>query len=263
MVKYMDKTSYIMDIQSAIHIIEESPDYEQFTKLRNIFKDRLEELQETDFTEKGICYYYLLRIVLRSNLMYETEECREYLGNMDIEFKKQLKKYEKDRKKFSRQEINDFFRLMERSYGSLEIIFRKKDFFEEEKHSYEEKMDYRRFKYWINRKLWNWFEYKFLGSTSRYGNSFVRWGLTAFMFAMVMAGVYYALDVSQIDQTQRIISANSHWYDYFYFSIVTLTSLGFGDIIPHDFFGKFFVSLEVFFGFIMLGIFISLIQKKM
>jgi len=46
-----------MDVQSAIHIIEESPDYEQYSKLRNIFKDRINELKETDYTERGICYY--------------------------------------------------------------------------------------------------------------------------------------------------------------------------------------------------------------
>jgi hypothetical protein len=252
-----------MDVQSAIHIIEESPDYEQFSKLRNIFKDRLKDLQETDYTERGICYYYLLRIVLRSNLMYETEECRDYLSNMAAEFKKQLKKYKKDHKKFAKQEINDFFRLMERSFGSLEIIFRKKDFFEEERHCYESKMDYRKNKYWANNKLFNWMGYKFLGSTSRYGHSFVRWGFTAFVFALLMAGVYYLIDYLELDPGLRIIGDAGLWYDYFYFSIVTLTSLGFGDIIPHTFVGKLFVSIEVFFGFIMLGIFISLIQKKM
>ena len=252
-----------MDVQSAIHIIEESPDYEQYSKLRNIFKDRLSELKETDYTERGICYYYLLRIILRSHLMYETEECRNYLDQMDEAFKQQLKKYRKDHAKFPKEEIQDFFRLMERSFSSLEIIFRKKDFFEEEKHCYEEKMDYRKYKHWANRHLWNWFEYKFLGSTSRYGNSFVRWGLTAFLFAIVMGGLYFLLDVTAVDTSHRIIDSGAHWYDYIYFSITTLTTLGIGDFVPQTILGKVFVSIEVFFGFIMLGIFISLIQKRM
>lgn len=252
-----------MDVQSAIHIIEESPDYEQYSKLRNIFKDRIKELKETDYTERGICYYYLLRIVLRSHLMYETEECKENFEKMDAEFKQQLKKYQKDHSKFPREEINDFFRLMERSYGSLEIIFRKKDFFEEEKKCYEKKMDYRKYKYWAGRHIWTWAEYKFLGSTSRYGNSFVRWGLTAFFFAVGMAGIYFFLDFTSVHPADRIVEIGEHWYNYIYFSIITLTSLGFGDITPHTVIAKIFVSFEVFFGFIMLGIFISLIQKKM
>jgi hypothetical protein len=252
-----------MDVQSAIHIIEESPDYDEFSKLKKIFKDRLEELKETDFTERGVCYYYLLRIILRSRLMYETQECRDYFNEMNLVFKKQLKKYRKDRRKFPITEIEDFFRLMERSYGSLEIIFRQKDFVEEELHAYEFKMHYRRDKFWFQKRFWDWFEYKFLGATSLYGNSFIRWGLTAFFFSLVLSGVYYLIDFVQTDEALKIIDSGSHWYDYIYFSIVTLTSLGFGDIIPHTFIGKVVVSVEVFFGFIMLGIFISLIQKKM
>ena len=232
-----------MDVQSAIHIIDESPDYDEFSKLKKIFKDRLEELKETDFTERAVCNYYLLRIVLRSRLMYETQECRDYFSEMNKEFKKQLKKYKKDRKKFPATEIDDFFRLLERSYSSLEIIFRQKDFVEEELKSYEYKMHYRRDKFWFQNKFWSWFEYKFLGATSLYGNSFIRWGFTAFFFALGMSGVYALLDLSQIDESLRIVAAGNHWYDYIYFSIVTLTSLGFGDMVPHTILGKVFVSL--------------------
>lgn len=252
-----------MDVQGAIHLIEESPDYEEFAKLKKIFRDRLDELKETDYTERGVCYYYLLRIALRSNLMYETQECKDYLSSMSDEYKKQLRKYRKDRKKFVQGEIDDFFRLMERCYGSLEIIFRRKDFLEEQQKSYERKMHYRKCKFWMQNKFWSWFEYKFMGATSLYGNSFVRWGFTAFIFAMAMAGIYFLSDFIQVDEAMRIVSKGSPWYDYVYFSMVTLTSLGFGDIVPHTFTGKMLVSLEVFFGFIMLGIFISLIQKKM
>jgi len=229
-----------MDVQSAIKIIEESPDYERFTKLKKIFKDRLDELKESDYTERGICYYYLLRIVLRSHLMYETEECRDYFQGMNDEFSRQHKKYKRDRKKFEKSEIDDFFRLMERSYGSLEIIFRKKDFVEEQKRSYEYKMSYRKRHFWFRGKFWSWFEYAFLGTTSNYGDSFVRWGSTALIFGLAMAGVYYFIDVTEVDSTLHIIGEGSHWYDYIYFSIVTLTSLGFGDITPHTFIGKFF-----------------------
>lgn len=254
-----------MDIQSAIQIIEESPEYKRFSKLKKVFKDRIKQLQATDFTEKGICYYYLLRIVLRSNLMYETEECREHFEKMNEEFRKQMEKYNKDGKNFNPSEIQDFFKLMERSYGSMEIIFRKKDFFEEENYAYEHKMGYRQQKLWFQRRWWDWFEYAALGVTSKYGNSFVRWGIAAFVFTIAMAGVLYLSDLTVAQSTLRIVPSGSaqHWYDYLYFSVITMTSLGFGDFIPHTFLGKMLVSIEAFFGFIMLGIFISLIQKRM
>lgn len=273
MVKYTDKllisyglppTRFPMDIQSAIHLIEENPNYEEFAAIRRVFTDRLAELKETDFTERGICYYYLLRIVLRSHLMYVTEECQDYFSKMNEEFEKQRIKYKKDGKKFSRSEINDFFHLLERSYGSLEVIFRHKNFVDEMKHAYERKMKARKNHFWYQNKFLRWLEYEFLELTSNYGESFVRWGLTSVIFALVMGLLFYVVDISYphpIDQ--MIVPPDEHWYNYLYFSIATLTSLGFGDYLPHNFWGKLFSSIEVFFGFTMLGIFISLIQKRM
>ncbi len=255
-----------MDIQAAISLIEQSSNDKQFSKLKKVFRDRIAELQETDFTERGVDYYYLLRIILNSHLMYETEECRDYLDQMNTAFSKQLHKYFKDRDKFNFNKIHDFFKLMERSYGSLEIIFRKKDFFEEEKHAYQKKMWFRQQKFWFQRRWLEWVEYTTLQWTSNYGNSFLRWGVTAFCFAMAMAGIYFLSDLIQVDPTMKIVGEQTlgkHWYDYIYFSMVVLTSMGLGDILPHSAAAKMLVSLEGFFGFIMLGIFINLIQKKL
>lgn len=252
-----------MDIQAAIQIIEESPKYEQFSALKKIFKDRLDELKESDFTERGICYYYLLRIVLRSHLMYETEECREYLEGMNREFLRQLKKYKKDGDRFEQAEIADFFRLMERSYSSLEVIFLKKDFLELREKTYQAKMEYRRYAYAFQKQWWLWFEYWFLKTTTAYGSNFLRWGATAFIFAITMAGLYRWIDWATKDPALTIVPAGGHWYDYIYFSVITITSLGYGDLVAKTFLAKVVVSVEVFLGFIMLGIFINLIQKKM
>ncbi len=252
-----------MDLQSAIHLIEESPQYGQFEKIKKVFNDRLRELKETDFTERGICYYYLLRIVLLSHLMYVTEECHDYFAKMREEFAKQVAKYKRDGKKFPPSEVNDFFHLLERSYGSLEVIFRRKNFVDEMKQSSELKMKARKAHFWHQNKFWKWFEYEFLELTSNYGESFLRWGLTSVIFALAMGLLFYLVDISYPHPGKMIVPAGEHWYNYFYFSIATLTSLGFGDYLPHNFWGKLLASIEVFFGFTMLGIFISLIQKRL
>lgn len=252
-----------MDIQSAIHLIEESPNYREFEKIKQIFKDRLEELKETDFTERGVCYYYLLRIVLRSHLMYVTEECRDYLAGMNGEFEKQRLKYKKDGKNFNSNEINDFFHLLERSYGSLEVIFRRKNFVDEMKQAYERKMRARKSHFWYQKRFLRWLEYEFLELTSDYGESFLRWGVTSAVFAVIMGGFFYGIDLLYPGTHQLIVPEGEHWYNYIYFSMATLTSLGFGDYLPHSFLAKLLASIEVFFGFTMLGIFISLIQKRM
>ena len=47
-----------------------------------------------------------------------------------------------------------------------------------------------------------------------------------------------------------------HFPDCLYFSVVTFTSLGYGDIVPHGF-GKILACLEVMLGLAFLGVFIA------
>ncbi len=51
--------------------------------------------------------------------------------------------------------------------------------------------------------------------------------------------------------------------DSFYFSIVTFTTLGFGDLYPGDYFTKILCCIEVVFGYLMLALFINLIIKRL
>jgi hypothetical protein len=48
----------------------------------------------------------------------------------------------------------------------------------------------------------------------------------------------------------------------FYYSIVTFTTLGFGDVTPTNFWGEFWVTLEVILGYVMLGGLISIFANK-
>jgi Ion channel. len=52
------------------------------------------------------------------------------------------------------------------------------------------------------------------------------------------------------------------FFDYFYFSIVTFTTLGFGDITPVNHFNQFLVIFEVITGYTILGVFVFLLSKK-
>jgi Ion channel len=48
-----------------------------------------------------------------------------------------------------------------------------------------------------------------------------------------------------------------------YFSIVTFTTLGFGDVIAANYTARFLVAIEVILGYIMLGGLISILANKL
>jgi len=50
--------------------------------------------------------------------------------------------------------------------------------------------------------------------------------------------------------------------DAIYFSIIVITTLGFGDIVPTTVIGRFFVSFQAILGFVLLATFASMIFRK-
>jgi len=49
----------------------------------------------------------------------------------------------------------------------------------------------------------------------------------------------------------------------FYYSVVTFTTLGFGDIIPQNSTAAIWVTIEVILGYIMLGGLITIFASKL
>ncbi|HHO55300.1 MAG TPA: two pore domain potassium channel family protein, partial [Trueperaceae bacterium] len=58
------------------------------------------------------------------------------------------------------------------------------------------------------------------------------------------------------------LSQPNNFLNSLYFSFVTFTTLGFGDISPISSIAKFLVILEVFIGYLMLGLLVTIISKK-
>ncbi len=253
------------DVSALIHKIEEQSDLEQKEDMQAVFLQRLNALPKYEYRERGICLYYILRIILSTHQHYETTQAQKYYEKMLDCFRAQHRKYgEKRTKKLhknTRTRIDHFYRLMERVFSSLEVLYDQKDFIDAVRRAYEEKMYYRKYSFLFRRQYLHFGEYTFLDITCKYGNSFFRWGLTALSFALFLSGIYYLLDLSSSHELKMVTSGN--WYDYIYFSIITFTSLGYGDITPTTPLLKFLASFEVFFGFIMLGVFVNLIQKKL
>lgn len=69
------------------------------------------------------------------------------------------------------------------------------------------------------------------------------WGVTA--SALAVGTVFY-----------RFVE-HLGWLDAYYLSVITLTTVGYGDVTPHTHIGKIFTTFYIFFGVGILSQFIS------
>ena len=63
--------------------------------------------------------------------------------------------------------------------------------------------------------------------------------------------------------TNELLGQKPHWYDFMYYSVVTFTTLGFGDIVPSQPWARGIVALEVVLGYVMFGGLISIFANKL
>jgi uncharacterized protein YjbI with pentapeptide repeats len=130
--------------------------------------------------------------------------------------------------------------------------------------------------------VWAWF-WKI---SSDYGRSFYRWGMASFLIALFFAYAFtkwpdwvwcgpigrylnfaYSWMPEQYWNTLADICPQFNqpldFFSALYFSIVTFTTLGFGDIHATNLSAKFLVTIEVIIGYIMLGGLISILANKL
>ncbi len=102
-------------------------------------------------------------------------------------------------------------------------------------------------------KSWLW------GFTSNYGRSFWRWLVVSSIFAGVFGLVYQFME---FDIKPELLNSVGKFWSKIYFSIVTFTTLGYGDVTPVSKVAVFSVMTEVVIGYIMLGALISILADK-
>ncbi len=94
-----------------------------------------------------------------------------------------------------------------------------------------------------------------LWAFTNYGRSITRVALFAVICVSIF-GVLYCIPGT----TTHI----GHWMDPtpFYFSAVTFTTLGYGDVAANSFLGQCLVVLEVVFGYVTLGLLLSILANQ-
>lgn len=88
------------------------------------------------------------------------------------------------------------------------------------------------------------------------------WILVIFLVSMLSFGLIYCV-INALDANCFEEDDINNPLDCFYFSVVVLTTLGFGDISPSCWYGKLFVMFEVIWGFILIGVLIAVFTSKL
>lgn len=89
--------------------------------------------------------------------------------------------------------------------------------------------------------------------TSGYGESLGRWALVCGTVISGFSAVYAAF---------KLVEPVTHWVDYFYFSVVTFTSLGYGDIHPVGVAGKLVACMEIISGLVLFGLLLTFVGNR-
>ncbi|HEY0079563.1 MAG TPA: pentapeptide repeat-containing protein [Pyrinomonadaceae bacterium] len=95
--------------------------------------------------------------------------------------------------------------------------------------------------------------------TSNYGKSVSLWALWAVLFMLGFAIIFYRLGAGAF----AVTSLRWNFQTAVYYSVVTFTTLGFGDITPKTQEAAWWTTAEVIIGYLMLGGLVSIISQKM
>ncbi|MCK4762677.1 MAG: pentapeptide repeat-containing protein [Candidatus Aminicenantes bacterium] len=106
---------------------------------------------------------------------------------------------------------------------------------------------------------WGKFKYYIWLVFADCGRSIWLWALWAMLFAFIFGVVYSSIGPSGFKPKPEGYTC----FSFFYYSIVTFTTLGFGDITPITCCTEILVTIEVILGYIMLGGLISILANML
>lgn len=258
-----------MAFHDAIHLVEGHDTDGRFEKAWKVIEKRLAITEDDE--GKATCYYYLLRLLLRERPLFENKQAKDLYQRMWEHLLVCEKKYKQEFTKAKdstdreiiRSQMEAFYQLADSYFTALEKIYLKRGFMEAKERTYENKMYFRKRFAFFSGRHFKHLAHFFLDKTSRYGHSFGRWGITVILFISIFAGIYGALDHFSDQSMFEKYEGEPGIFNYFYYSIVTFTTLGYGDIVPVNMAEKLVAGVEVLLGFIMLGVFINLIQRRL
>lgn len=182
-------------------------------------------------------------------------------------------KIENSNLKFAFNQIDDKViqeRNSEKNYFEAKEVYRTlKNYFRQEsiydisgKYYYKEKLMEAKCN-WKDKKYFKWISNMFLNLVAGYGERPLRVLIWWVGIILGYSFIYYFYNGIYIRMANNINSYNPKFLEALYFSIVTFTTLGFGDFAPKPGFFQLFASFEALLGAIFMAMFIFVFARKM
>jgi hypothetical protein len=108
--------------------------------------------------------------------------------------------------------------------------------------------------YMLEKRYAGAFGYLLWKITSDYGESVGRWSFSCLAVLLLFSLLFFA---------SKSITPIGNAFDYFYFSTITFTTLGYGDIHPANVLGEALACAEVACGFIMFGMLLTFLSNRL
>ncbi|SFZ94772.1 Ion channel [Flaviramulus basaltis] len=97
---------------------------------------------------------------------------------------------------------------------------------------------------------------KIIGESHKLSHVLILFGVLILLIVFSFSFDYYTLYIMDVDSFKTSLTGNGsfirQFFEFLYFSLITFSSVGFGDIVPISVSGKIMVMLEVFLSFFVL-----------
>jgi hypothetical protein len=250
-------------LNEAMNFIHDRKDQKKIREIESFFTKKL-RAQKGMLEQECQYLFYLICAKLKKHNFFETPDMQKIrkqfikkAAELEDHMRSNYKKSEKT--KLDQMQIDAFYKTMEHYFGALEEHYESRHFVDGKEIFQVWKMKFRKRNFQVTGQ--SWVLYWLYEKTSMYGTSMGRWFFTSVVTIILFAILFAVIDVFQDDKIIDTFSAG-HWFDYFYYSIVTFTTLGYGDILPITMLQKIAVSIEVIVGYVMLGLFMTLLGKR-